>query len=83
MTEEELTKALIGKDFGVEGKGTPMFYKSEKTGKEYPYDEYSNHGQGGIYRGFLDLPIDEYPYLVIFGRRDYLDGKWVLVRDKI
>lgn len=34
------------------------------TGNEYPKDEYDNHGHGGIYRGKLDLPRDEYPYTV-------------------
>ena len=35
-----------------------------KSGKEYIKDEYSNHGQGNFYRGFLDLPKDDYPYSV-------------------
>ena len=34
------------------------------TGNEYPKDEYLNHGWGGIYRGFKDLPKDEYPYTI-------------------
>jgi hypothetical protein len=34
------------------------------TGNEYPKDEYCNHGKGGIYRGFKDLPEDEYPYTI-------------------
>lgn len=65
LSEEELTNRLIGKDFG-KVKGKPKFYKSLVTGKEYSYEEYINHGKGGIYRGFLDLPSDEYPYIVIY-----------------
>ena len=34
------------------------------TGIEYPKEEYINHGEGGIKRGFKDLPKDEYPYTV-------------------
>lgn len=35
-----------------------------RTGKEYPKDEYCNHGKGGTYQGFKDLPKDEYPYTI-------------------
>lgn len=35
-----------------------------KTGKEYPKHEYSPHGKGGVYRGFKDLPKDDYPYTI-------------------
>lgn len=35
-----------------------------KLGNEYPKDEYANHGQGGVYRGYKDLPLDEYPYTI-------------------
>jgi len=42
--------------------GKPVFYVSDVTGNKYPYDEYHNHGWGGIKRGFKDLPHDEYPY---------------------
>jgi hypothetical protein len=34
------------------------------TGNEYSIDEYCNHGKKGIYRGFKDLPKDEYPYTI-------------------
>jgi hypothetical protein len=34
------------------------------TGNEYPKEEYTNHGHGGVYRGFKDLPKDEYPYTI-------------------
>lgn len=36
------------------------------TGKEYPIGDggYINHGFGGVYRGFKDLPHDEYPYTI-------------------
>jgi len=33
-----------------------------KSGKKYPYNEYNNHGYGGIKQGFKDLPKDDYPY---------------------
>jgi hypothetical protein len=36
------------------------------TGTEYSIDEYTNHGYGGIYKGFLDLPLNEYPYFLKF-----------------
>lgn len=64
--ENNLTNKLIGKDFCSPLKGKPKFYKSLITQKEYSYDEYCNHGQGGVYRGFIDLPIEEYPYTVIY-----------------
>lgn len=35
-----------------------------RTGNEYPKSEYINHGHGGIYRGWKDLPLDEYPYTI-------------------
>jgi hypothetical protein len=34
------------------------------TGNEYSKEEYINHGKGGVYRGFKDLPKDEYPYTI-------------------
>jgi hypothetical protein len=61
---DELTKKLIGKDFGIEGKGKPIFYKSEVSMKEYAYDEYVSVGDGRI----NDLPLDEYPYTIIYSR---------------
>ena len=66
MNEEELTNRLIGKDFGKSGKPRPRSFKSMITGNEYDYNEYSNHGQGGNYKGYRDLPKDEYPYTVIY-----------------
>lgn len=75
---EDLTKLLIGKDFGKEGVGMspsyqkPAYYKSTITGKEYDYEIYCNHGHGGMYRGFMDLPKDEYPYDVIYLSRNDL-----------
>lgn len=40
-------------------------YRSRITGREYPASQYINHGHGGEYRGFKDLPADEYPFQVI------------------
>lgn len=34
------------------------------TGKEYLKSDYANHGHSGFYRGFDDLPKDEYPYTI-------------------
>ena len=34
------------------------------TGNKYPIATYINHGKGGIYKGFKDLPKDEYPYTI-------------------
>lgn len=64
LTDEELTNRLIGKDFGARGR--PKLYKSLITGKTYDYEMYSNHGQGGNWRGYQDLPKEEYPYTVIY-----------------
>ena len=33
-----------------------------KSGKKYPYNEYLNHGYGGISGGRKDLPVEDYPY---------------------
>lgn len=41
-----------------------MFYVSKITGKKYDYYTYTNHGKGGIYKRYLDLPLDEYPYSI-------------------
>lgn len=65
MTDNELTIRLIGRDFGLD-KTKPKCWKSLKTGKEYSYKDYCNHGKGGEYKGWLDLPKDEYPYTIIF-----------------
>jgi len=34
------------------------------TGNKYPYDEYCNHGWGGIKESKKDLPKEEYPYTI-------------------
>ena len=47
-------------------KTKPKSYKSYISGIEYPYNEYHNHGYVGIKLGFKDLPIDEYPYSIIY-----------------
>lgn len=48
----------------------PGHYLSEITGKKYDKLEYTNHGRGGeVYCknvGWrMDIPEDEYPYLII------------------
>ena len=42
----------------------PLNWVSLKTGLKYSFEEYSNHGHGGIHRGKIDLPKDEYPYTI-------------------
>ncbi len=42
---------------------SPSFYVGN-TGIEYSYEEYLNHGYGGLYRYRKDLPHDEYPFSV-------------------
>jgi len=44
----------------------PLRYKSKITGNEYNCDEYLNHGNVIPYRGFKDLPAEEYPYSIIY-----------------
>lgn len=34
------------------------------TGNEYSFDDYSNHGLGGIKNEKQDLPLDEYPFTI-------------------
>jgi hypothetical protein len=62
---KELTNRLIGKDFG-KPKGTPKYYKSLLTGNTFIFEEYSNHGYGGIKHGLKDLPHDQYPYTILY-----------------
>ncbi len=51
-------------------KNKPIFWKSLKTGMEYSYAEYCNHGRNEIitfdHKEYKDLPSDEYPYTIIF-----------------
>lgn len=56
-------------------KFRPLWHESQVTGKRYAYDEYTNHGYGGIKYGFKDLPADEYPYTVIY--EDRPKPKWM------
>jgi hypothetical protein len=44
----------------------PYVWKSLVTGKEYPFHRYTNHGFGGEYRGYKDLPAEGYPYTLIY-----------------
>ena len=73
VSEEELTRRLIGKDFGAPPKGKPKYFKSLVTGIEYSYDKYINHGRGGIYRERKDLPANEYPYTIVY---EIIKAKW-------
>ena len=65
-SDKELTDLLIGVDFGKPMKGKPKYHKSTVTGNMYDYMEYTNHGYGGVKHGYMDLPKDEYPYLLIY-----------------
>lgn len=56
-------------------KTKPMKWQSLKTGNEFDYHDYNNHGAGGIKcslianegtKCFNDLPKDEYPYAIIY-----------------
>lgn len=48
----------------IKYKETAIFYVSKVTGKKYSVEDYTNHGKGGFYKGFNDLPADEYPYSI-------------------
>lgn len=48
----------------------PKYYVSQLTGNKYLYSEYCNHGKGKEYRGFKDLPHDEYPYIIEYENRN-------------
>lgn len=41
------------------------WYISKITGNKYLYTEYINHGRREVYKGYKDLPHDEYPYGII------------------
>ena len=43
----------------------PAIYKSEITGSEYSFEDYSNIG-GESKFGFRDLPKNEYPFKIIY-----------------
>lgn len=49
-------------------KGKPIFYVSKITGLKYDYNTYAPHGKCGIYKGYLDLPLDEYPYSIEYDK---------------
>lgn len=66
MNNEELTQRLIGEDFGKGPKGRPEYFKSLVTGNTFLYEEYANHGYGGLKHGRKDLPKDEYPYTILY-----------------
>lgn len=68
-TDEELTQRLIGKDFCTGPKGRPEYFKSLVTGNTFRYEDYANHGWGGIKRGRMDLPKDEYPYTILYNEK--------------
>ncbi len=41
-------------------------YWVSNKGERFDYKTYTNHGLGGVYRGFHDLPKDGYPYTFEF-----------------
>lgn len=45
-------------------KTKPKFWVSLITGNKFPYKEYANHGKVIEYRGFKDLPENEYPFTI-------------------
>lgn len=45
------------------------------TGNKYSYEDYINHGFGGIYKGKKDLPLDEYPYTFEYKQEYNYTGK--------
>lgn len=61
----------------------PKNWVSLKTGNKYSFNEYSNHGYGGLSpinqyvwgaKRYLDLPKDEYPFTVEFTTKIDKDG---------
>jgi hypothetical protein len=40
-------------------------------GSLYPINDYINHGYGGEFRGFKDLPKDNYPYTIKYTTEFY------------
>ena len=45
-------------------KTKPKYWVSIKTGNKYSYLEYTNHGKIIEYRGYKDLPEEEYPFTI-------------------
>lgn len=43
-------------------KDKPTYWVSLVDGSKYDYIKYANHGKGGTYRGYIDLPKELYPY---------------------
>lgn len=52
-------------------KEKPKYWVSLITGNKYLYEDYSNHGYGGVKHGWNDLP-DEYPYTIEYEERALL-----------
>lgn len=50
----------------IDMRPKPKNWKSLLTGNEFLYLEYSNHGHGGEYKGYKDLPKGEYPYTIVY-----------------
>jgi len=61
-------------------KTKPKFWVSLVTGNKYPYKEYANHGWGGIKRGKMDLPENEYPYTLEY--EDPVIPEWMREEEK-
>lgn len=64
VSDEELTRRLMGKDFGSGLKGKPLYWKSLVTEKEYLYSEFTNIDKAA--HGYFPLPKDEYPYTLVY-----------------
>jgi len=43
------------------------YWVSLLNGNKYLCSEYTNHGKGGTFRGFKDLPLNEYPFTTEIG----------------
>lgn len=41
------------------------YYKSKITGNLYEFNKYINHGYHGIKLDYIDLPYNEYPYIIV------------------
>lgn len=44
----------------------PKYWVSLVTGERFLFSLYCNHGKGGKYIGFEDLPLDKYPYTLTY-----------------
>ena len=66
MNENERLTLLLKCDTIHNSKLKPKYYKSTITNLLYDYNKYSNHGYGGYKNDKLDLPKNEYPFLILY-----------------